>query len=853
MARLEEMSKEELIREVHRVRPAARRFGDLVAEQEPGRLVRDLRAHQVELEMQNRELRETQSLIESSRNRYCDLYDFAPVGYCTLDSQGRIQDINLTGAALLRTSRDRLADLPLSTFIWAEDHPSFRSHLHECGLGNGRVATEVRLAIEGRGALVAQLVSIPLRDAGARVAGYRTAIVDITTLTQFEDRLRFLADLGDRLAWSLDFRKIVAAVAELAVPFLADLCLIDLVDDGGVCKRVEAVFADRKKQAKQNERTKQSLQSENRLSPRATVLSSGDPVLQEELAESLFEELANGDEHLRLLRPIGPKSLMIVALRTGGGVVGTLTFATSESGRRYGADDLVFAQEIARRASMAMDNARLHEQARRAVQAREDLLAVVSHDLRNPLSVILVSATLALRAWPPGDINRRAIEAIRRSALRMDRLIGDLLDASTIEAGRLSLETAVQSVDQVVRDAIEALEAPATQKRVRLEAVGGGDLGVFCDRGRMLQVFSNLIGNAIKFTPEGGSITVRVEPRDQDVWFYVTDTGPGIPEDQLPRLFDRFWQAKRTARLGTGLGLDDRQGNHRGAGRPHRSGERARRGQHVLLHAASREPAEPEQRPRLAEGQRRRAARRPHLGPASQGRPRRRRRRRLARGDRRDVEAARIRSGLRYQRRRGARVPAPGAGAVRRVARSGDAREGRVVLSRRAQSRLCPAVDSGHRRVRPARRRRASRRGQRALPAQAGPRREPHRGHRPGLEPMRSVSAIRRESEHKKIRRSGRFGDCTRAVINAESSLEARSSTTLRLPDLPDLFVPPSPPSAAIGKQRQLTRRPRRVTAPTLRSSQPSAKLRRTKCRYFSRAEKSGPGAMLIPSASARR
>ncbi len=554
MARLEEMSKEELIREVHRIRPSPRRFEDLVAEQEPARLVRDLRAHQVELEMQNRELREAQSLIENSRNRYSDLYDFAPVGYCTLDSRGRIQDINLTGAALLRTPRDRLVDLPLSTFIWAEDTPSFRSHLQKCGLGNGRVATEVRLTIEGRGSLVAQLVSVPLRDANARVAGYRTAIVDITTLTQFEDRLRFLADLGDRLAWSLDFRKIVTAVAELAVPFLADLCLIDLVDDGGVCKRVVAVFADRKKQAKISERTKRQ-PSERRPTLQASVLSSGDPVLVEEVAERDFEDLARDDEHLRLLPRVGPKSLMIVALRTGGGVVGTLTFAASASGRHYGGDDLVFAQEIARRASMAMDNARLHEQARRAVQSREDLLAVVSHDLRNPLSVILVSATLALRAWPPGDANRRTIEAIRRSALRMDRLIGDLLDASTIEAGRLSLETAVQSVDQIVRDAIEALEAPAAQKQVKLETMGVGELGVFCDRGRMLQVFSNIIGNAIKFTPEGGSIVIRVEPRETEVWFFITDTGPGIPEDQLPRLFDRYWQAKRTARLGTGLGL----------------------------------------------------------------------------------------------------------------------------------------------------------------------------------------------------------------------------------------------------------------------------------------------------------
>jgi signal transduction histidine kinase len=278
-------------------------------------------------------------------------------------------------------------------------------------------------------------------------------------------------------------------------------------------------------------------------------------VLVEEVAEADFEDLGRHDEHLRLLPRVGPKSLMIVALRTGGGVVGTLTFAASASGRHYGGDDLVFAQEIARRASMAMDNARLHEQARRAVQSREDLLAVVSHDLRNPLSVILVSATLALRAWPPGDANRRTIEAIRRSALRMDRLIGDLLDASTIEAGRLSLETAVQPVDQIVRDALEALEAPAAQKQVKLETSGTCELGVFCDRGRMLQVFSNIVGNAIKFTPEGGSIMIRVEPRESEVWFFITDTGPGIPEDQLPRLFDRFWQAKRTARLGTGLGL----------------------------------------------------------------------------------------------------------------------------------------------------------------------------------------------------------------------------------------------------------------------------------------------------------
>ncbi len=531
------------------------RYGELAVEPGSARLVRDLRAHQIELEMQNRELREAQRIIESSRIRYCDLYDFAPVGYCTLDSRGRIQEINLTGAALLRMSRERLVDMPLSSFICDGDAHAFRGHLQRCGLGNGRVSTEVRLAVEGRGTLVVQLVSQPLREVGGRVEGYRTAMVDVTTLTQFEDRLRFLADLGDRLAWSLDFRKIVAAIAELAVPFVADACFVDLLDGNGRTERIEAVFADPKKQADLGEHARLLAPELDDATPQASVLTTGEAVLREEIALVANDGAPVDPDLARFLRRVGAKSLMVVPLRSGSGLLGALTFASCESGRRYSADDLVFAQEIARRASTAMENARLHEQARRAVQAREDLLAVVSHDLRNPLSVILVSATLAQHAWPSTDPARRTIEAIRRSALRMDRLISDLLDWSAIEAGKLSIETSPQSVDGVVRDALEALETPAAQKRIRLSSVGVGDLAVLCDRERMLQVFSNLIGNAIKFTPEGGAVTVRVEPRGEDVWFFVTDTGPGIPADQVPKLFDRFWQAKKTARLGTGLGL----------------------------------------------------------------------------------------------------------------------------------------------------------------------------------------------------------------------------------------------------------------------------------------------------------
>jgi signal transduction histidine kinase len=139
----------------------------------------------------------------------------------------------------------------------------------------------------------------------------------------------------------------------------------------------------------------------------------------------------------------------------------------------------------------------------------------------------------------------------------MLRLIGDLLDIAAIEASRLSMERRRHAADALVRDAVELEQAAATQKGLALESevIGGGSFEVICDRERVLQIFSNLIGNAIKFTEAGGAVTVRAEPRGDDALFAVADTGSGIPPEQLPFIFDRFWQAGETARAGTGLGL----------------------------------------------------------------------------------------------------------------------------------------------------------------------------------------------------------------------------------------------------------------------------------------------------------
>jgi signal transduction histidine kinase len=214
--------------------------------------------------------------------------------------------------------------------------------------------------------------------------------------------------------------------------------------------------------------------------------------------------------------------------------------------------------EIAQRAAVAIDNARLYEQAQRAIRSRQDLLAAVSHDLRNPLNTILMATTLLTNARSPEEPGARTklASVIERSVHRMNRLLGDLLDIASIEAGHVAVEPQNHPVAPLISEAIELHGPAAALKQLRLEEISPAEeLEIACDRGRVLQVFGNLIGNAIKFTPKGGSIKVGAEPRGEEALFSVADSGPGMAPDQLSHVFDRFWQARKTASLGTGLGL----------------------------------------------------------------------------------------------------------------------------------------------------------------------------------------------------------------------------------------------------------------------------------------------------------
>ena len=559
---LEGLSKPELIRELRKLRTAEARLQN-VNRTDPDRLIHGLHVHQVQLEMQNRELREAQGLLEDSRSRYADLYDFAPVGYCTLDEKGRIQEINLTGAALFGLTREQLIGKPvrsIASLASIAGKDVFQSHVKKCFREKTRATGEVTLSVKGRGAVVVQVVSTPALDTDGAVTACRTALTDISAQKQLEARLRFLADVGEVASSQGDYRGTVAAVARLAVPFLADLCVVDLVGDDGTLSRFEPAFADAKKQAELAERVRQWVPLKGRHTPQQRVIESGERLLYEEIEDSALEEIEQDENRAVTMRAVGLKSKMVVPLMARGHVLGALTFVAAESDRRYTAADLAFAEEIARRAAMAMDNAQLYALEQKASLAREDMLAIVSHDLRNPLGSILMSVHVLLSEAAAHDERRKHgredLQRIKRAAERMQALIRDLLDTASIAAGQLSVERTRVAPGPVVSEALATIGPEAAAKSLRFETVLPADLpAVFADPARLQQVFANLLSNAIKFTPEGGTITVRAEPSGDAVEFSVADMGPGIPHEHLPHLFDRFWQAKRKARGGTGLGL----------------------------------------------------------------------------------------------------------------------------------------------------------------------------------------------------------------------------------------------------------------------------------------------------------
>jgi PAS domain S-box-containing protein len=547
------MSRTQLMRELKKVQNAQRRLISNLEDKDPKQLLYELELHQIELEMQNRELQESQYRLEEARARYSDLYNFAPVGYCTLDPEGYIQEINLTGSTLLETPREQLIGKSFRSAVARATPLQFQAHMKRCIEEKARVTSDLVLVLKRGNQRTVRMISEPVMNHIGATVAYRMALIDVTEEKRFEDELRLLSNLGDVSFSSLQYSETLEAAAHVLVPAFADLLKVDLLNDDGQMERLLVLFADAGKQKALAEPLKRFSPRPGWKTAQAKAIESGEPVLLTEVPDIVRTRMAHDETHARILRAADVRSMIVVPLAIRRRTFGALTFAYAESGRRYSSSDLRLAGTIADRLAMAIDSARLFADLQRAIRARDTMLAVVSHDLRNSLNAIQLKAHVMSKS--PESQHRADSAFIRRRVGEMARLIEDLLDISSIEAGRLRLEKSRQAVFPIVKEAIAAWESQAIEKSVHVRNESVGDGFIDCDPNRIQQVLNNLIGNAIKFTESGGSIHIGVETGVGEVRISVTDSGPGISDADLPHVFDRFTTASKSARRGTGLGL----------------------------------------------------------------------------------------------------------------------------------------------------------------------------------------------------------------------------------------------------------------------------------------------------------
>jgi PAS domain S-box-containing protein len=374
---------------------------------------------------------------------------------------------------------------------------------------------------------------------------------------QARQRAAFLADAGAALASSLDYEETLRTVARLAVPDVADWCMVDIVDAEGRPERVAAAHVDPKQLELALEYRARYPDDPARPMPLQQVLRTGCPVLVPEITTEQLASVARSDDQLARLRQISPRSLIVVPLTSGGRVRGALTFISAESGRRYDEDDLRFAQGVAARAALAVDNATAYAEVRAANRMRDEFLATLSHELRTPINAIMGWAQMLQQGIVQPERIGHAIEAIVRNAAAQSRLVEDLLDVSRIITGKLRLEVAAVDVAAVIAGAVATMEPAAQAKGVRLVVdVEDATSGLYGDRHRLQQAVWNLLSNAVKFTPRDGRVDVVVRRADGLIEIVVRDTGAGIGPDVLPFVFDRFRQADSSStRLHTGMGL----------------------------------------------------------------------------------------------------------------------------------------------------------------------------------------------------------------------------------------------------------------------------------------------------------
>ncbi|HYJ11364.1 MAG TPA: ATP-binding protein, partial [Polyangiaceae bacterium] len=405
----------------------------------------------------------------------------------------------------------------------------------------------------------------PIRGENGTVEGVVLVFRDVTERKREEARRVFLAEATSALSESLDYERTVAQVARLAVPALADWCAVDLVVDGQTApRRIAVAHIDPSKIELAKELNLKYPPQPDAQAGVPNVVRTGRSELYTQVPDELLVASCVDAEHLRMARELRLRSAMVVPLPVGSRVLGAMSFVFAESNRVYDESDLAIAEDLARRCANAIENARLYRSEREARQnadvanrAKDEFLAVVSHELRTPLNAIMGWSKML--ANPEFDERRKqtAVETIGRNAVAMAQLIEDLLDTSRVISGKMSLQLQKVDISRVIAAALDSVGPAAAGKGIELAAELEHETpAIVGDPTRLQQIIWNVLSNAIKFSPKGGRVAIRLTTSATSIQISVSDQGKGIAAEFLPFVFDAFRQQDASAsRVHGGLGL----------------------------------------------------------------------------------------------------------------------------------------------------------------------------------------------------------------------------------------------------------------------------------------------------------
>lgn len=548
--------------------------------------VDELHRAEKELLQGHAQLADAYRAVATERRRYHEQFDFAPDGYLVGDMQGKILEANRMASMMLCVPQDLLAGESIHSFFSSEENEPLHHLIDQFTSGDVDTVRDWEMEIRpARGPAFAAALSVALvREGQGRPVGMRWMLRDITAQKRAEKeraelqirervarseaesarRLAFQAKASTLLAGSLDHETTLKNVARLVVPFLADLCFVDLVNDESAVTRLEVLGPSSGGVGPPGETVSRHLQCP---APPAVadVLASGEPALMPRVSDDWLQSAVSQQE-LATFRDRTARSAIIVPLVARGRTIGAITMLTAESGVRYDHAHFVLARDLAYRCALAVDNARLYreglaarDRAETANRAKERFLAVLSHELRNPLMPILGWAR-ALKGANHATVDlSEAVSSIERNAQIMTRLLGDCLDLSRIEEGKIAVEKASLDLNEVARAAMETTRKTAVAKGLEIAlALDPSSLPVLGDRTRLAQVLMNLLSNAVKYTDPGGTLRVATRALDEEVEeveLLVSDTGHGIDPEQLRRIFEPFRRGDRWLGTESGLGL----------------------------------------------------------------------------------------------------------------------------------------------------------------------------------------------------------------------------------------------------------------------------------------------------------